>query len=60
MPHKFLIEERNGYQTTVFEPEDVPFECSADGAVPLEVEAGGIVLFDGNFTHFSYKNESDS
>eukprot|EP00350_Pseudokeronopsis_sp_OXSARD2_P011374 CAMPEP_0170567440 /NCGR_PEP_ID=MMETSP0211-20121228/80479_1 /TAXON_ID=311385 /ORGANISM="Pseudokeronopsis sp., Strain OXSARD2" /LENGTH=128 /DNA_ID=CAMNT_0010888893 /DNA_START=511 /DNA_END=894 /DNA_ORIENTATION=+ len=41
----FLSEEEKEYDTT--------------GAVPLEVEAGSIVLFHGNFTHFSDYNKSD-
>jgi len=30
----------------------------SEGAIPIEVKAGSVVIFDGNFTHFSYKNKS--
>ena len=55
--NNFLIKEVDGVRETVFEPEYA--EYSAKGAVPIEVKAGSAVIFDGNFTHFSYKNTSD-
>ena len=56
--YDFVTHEEEGGVFTRFEPEFT--ELSGKGAVPLEVKAGSIVIFDGNFTHFSYKNDSEN
>ena len=33
-------------------------DYSPKGAVPIECKKGSLVIFDGNFTHFSYANTS--
>ena len=40
------------------DPPEPEFEYSTEGAVPLEVEPGSIVILHGRFTHFSHKNTS--
>jgi len=51
--------QKTGGRTTYMDPPVPSFEYSTEGAVPLEVPAGSIVILHGNFTHFSEKNSSD-
>ena len=51
--------EKTGGRTTYMDPPVPSFEYSTEGAVPLEVPAGSVVVLHGNFTHFSEKNASD-
>ena len=56
---KVKKDKRTGLKQTYMEPEEPKFEYCLDGAVPLEAEAGSIVLLHGGFTHFSARNTSD-
>lgn len=47
-----------GKGVTYMDPEVPHFEYSTEGAVPLEVAPGTIVILNGSFTHFSHKNTS--
>jgi phytanoyl-CoA hydroxylase len=41
------------------DPKVPEIEYSIEGSVPLEVQAGSIVLLPGRFLHYSAKNTSD-
>ena len=60
-PNQYLITKRNeeGGLETFMDPETPTYEYKTDGAVPLEVGPGSIVLLHGSFLHFSEKNTSD-
>jgi hypothetical protein len=47
------INPKTGGLITVLDPPNPSFEYSIEGAVPLEVAPGSIVLLHGNFLHYS-------
>jgi phytanoyl-CoA hydroxylase len=51
-----LFKRKLGEIGTYFEPPNV--QLSTDGAIPLETEAGTLVVIDGNCVHFSHQNTS--
>ena len=55
---KVKRDPKTGQRESFMDPPEPAFEYSTDGAVPLEVEAGSIVILHGKFTHFSHKNTS--
>jgi phytanoyl-CoA hydroxylase len=55
---KVKTDLETGKSITYMDPPNPSYEYSKEGAVPLEVSPGSIVLLDGNFTHFSNKNTS--
>jgi ectoine hydroxylase-related dioxygenase (phytanoyl-CoA dioxygenase family) len=55
---KVRVDPSTGNRSTYMDPEVPEFEYSTEGAVPLEVKAGSIVILDGGFLHFSEKNTS--
>lgn len=60
-PRNYMKRKYNddGHLTTYLDPHQVQYEYSHDGAIPLEVPPGSIVLLHGNFLHYSEKNTSD-
>ena len=57
---KVKRDETTGKSVSYMDPSIPSYEYSTDGAIPLEVSPGSIVLLDGNLTHFSYKNTSSN
>jgi phytanoyl-CoA hydroxylase len=53
------INEKTGREATAIIPGKDEYDYSTEGAVPLEVPPGSIVLLHGNFLHFSERNTSD-
>lgn len=49
---------KDGLYQSYMEPEEPDYDYSIEGALPLEVPPGSIVLIHGNVTHFSEKNTS--
>ena len=41
-----------------YEPEEAPV-YSTEGAIPLEAKKGTVIVFSGDFVHYSYHNHSD-
>ena len=46
--------DETGKLVTYLEPSNEKVDYNTQGAVPLEVPPGSIVLLDGNFLHWSY------
>lgn len=58
------VKHRKAYDSTIGAVINVPYVISdkpysKEGGIPLEVKAGSILLFKGNFLHWSDKNTSD-
>ena len=58
-PNQYMVRKRDpktGKLFSALEPLEPTYKYSKEGAVPLEVPPGSVVLLHGNFLHFSEKN----
>lgn len=54
-----LIKDKNGIEKTVYN-KDIKSTYNIEGAIPLEAKKGSVLVFDGDFVHFSFANYSDN
>ena len=56
---KRVVDKKTGKISTIIDPPNVSKDYSDDGAIPVEVGPGSIVMFHGNFLHYSSANISE-